>query len=71
MDRTGATVVTPQPPPPGPREPLLTCGPTTCGAAWTGCPGRARAWPWRLNQTYFRDVLLFRHGPVSDEVEFR
>jgi cation diffusion facilitator CzcD-associated flavoprotein CzcO len=71
MDRTGATVVTPQPPPPGPREPLLGLQANYIKRGIDRLPRQAASSPWRLNQNYAKDVLLFRHGPVTDAVEFR
>ena len=71
MDRTGSTVVTPVPPPPGAREPLLNLQANYIKRGLDALPRQARTRPWRLNQNYPRDVLLFRHGPVTDAVEFR
>jgi cation diffusion facilitator CzcD-associated flavoprotein CzcO len=71
MDRTGRTVVTPLPPPPGPREPLLNLQANYIKRGLDALPRQARTRPWRLNQNYAKDVLLFRHGPVTDAVEFR
>ena len=70
MDRTGSTVVTPVPPPPGPREPLLNLQANYIKRDLDALPRQARTRPWRLNQNYAKDVLLFRHGPVTDAVEF-
>jgi cation diffusion facilitator CzcD-associated flavoprotein CzcO len=71
LSRTGATVVTPVPPPPGPREPLLNLQSGYIRRGVDRLPRQGPAAPWRLNQNYARDVLLFRHGPVTDAVEFR
>ena len=71
MDRIGATVVTPQPPPPGPREPLLGLQANYIKRGIDRLPRQAASSPWRLNQNYAKDVLLFRHGSVTDAVEFR
>ena len=70
MERTGHTVVTPQSPPPGPREPLLNLRANYVKRSLDALPRQARSRPWRINQNYARDVLLFRHGPVTDAVEF-
>jgi cation diffusion facilitator CzcD-associated flavoprotein CzcO len=70
MDRTGSTVVTPLRPPPGPREPLLNLRANYIRRGLDALPRQARTRPWRLNQNYAKDVLLFRHGPVTDAVEF-
>jgi cation diffusion facilitator CzcD-associated flavoprotein CzcO len=71
LDRTGATVVTPVPPPPGPREPLLTLQSGYIKRGIGAMPRQGPGRPWRLNQNYAKDVLMFRHGPVTDAVEFR
>jgi cation diffusion facilitator CzcD-associated flavoprotein CzcO len=71
MDRTGSTVVTPAAPPPGAREPLLNLQANYIKRGLDALPRQARTRPWRLNQNYAKDVLLFRHGPVTDAVEFR
>jgi monooxygenase len=71
LDRTGSKVVTPVPPPPGPREPLLNLQAGYIRRGVDGLPRQGPASPWRLNQNYARDVLLFRHGPVTDAVQFR
>jgi cation diffusion facilitator CzcD-associated flavoprotein CzcO len=71
MDRIGATVVTPQQPPPGPREPLLDLKANYIKRGIDRLPRQARVRPWRLNQNYAKDVLMFRRGPVTDAVEFR
>ena len=33
-------------------------------------PKQGPAAPWRLYQNYPRDVLLMRHGPLTDDVRF-
>ena len=71
MDRTGSTVVTPLQPPPGPREPLLNLQANYIKRGLDALPRQARSRPWRLSQNYAKDLLLFRHGPVTDAVEFR
>ncbi|HST67115.1 MAG TPA: NAD(P)/FAD-dependent oxidoreductase [Mycobacteriales bacterium] len=70
LARTGARVVTPVPPPPGPREPLLNLESGYIRRGIDRLPRQGPGRPWRLNQNYAQDVLLFRHGPVTDEVEF-
>jgi cation diffusion facilitator CzcD-associated flavoprotein CzcO len=71
LDRTGTRVVIPRQPPPGPRAPLLNLRANYVRRDLDRLPKQGASGPWRLNQTYFRDVLLFRRGPVTDEVEFR
>jgi len=71
MERTGHTVVTPLGPPPGPREPLLNLQANYIKRSLDALPRQARSRPWRINQNYARDVLLFRHGRLTDAVEFR
>ncbi|HEY6747345.1 MAG TPA: NAD(P)/FAD-dependent oxidoreductase [Mycobacteriales bacterium] len=70
MTRTGTTVVTPVPPPPGPREPLLNLQAGYVRRGIDRMPRQGPGRPWRLNQNYAQDLLLFRHGPVTDEVVF-
>jgi monooxygenase len=70
LDRTGRTVVTPVRPPPGPREPLLTLQSGYIARGIGQMPKQGPGRPWRLNQNYAKDVLLFRRGPVTDGVEF-
>jgi monooxygenase len=70
LTRTGATVVTPVPPPPGPREPLLNLESGYIRRGIDRLPRQGPRRPWRLNQNYAQDVLLFRHGPVTDDVVF-
>jgi monooxygenase len=70
LTRTGSTVVTPVPPPPGPREPLLNLESGYIRRGIDRLPRQGPGRPWRLNQNYAKDVLLFRHGPVTDEVVF-
>jgi monooxygenase len=70
MARTGTTTVTPVPPPAGPREPLLNLEAGYIKRGIDRLPRQGPARPWRLNQNYAQDVLLFRHGPVTDEVVF-
>jgi monooxygenase len=71
MDRTGSTMITPLPSPPGPRRPLLDLQANYVKRGIDALPRQAPSRPWRLNQNYAKDVLMFRHGPVTDAVEFR
>ena len=64
-------MVTPLPPPPGPREPLLTLQANYITRGLDALPRQAGRRPWRINQNYAKDVLMFRHGRVTDAVEFR
>lgn len=71
LDRTGAKVVTPLPPPAGPLRPIIDL---TAGYVLRGVdrlPRQGPVAPWRLHQNYPRDLLALRYGPVTDAVEFR
>jgi hypothetical protein len=33
-------------------------------------PKQGQSQPWRLHQNYARDIRLFKHGPIDDEIDF-
>jgi cation diffusion facilitator CzcD-associated flavoprotein CzcO len=65
LDRHGYQVITPVSPEPGERAPLfdLTSGYVVRGAG--ALPKQSRRSPWRLYQSYPRDVLLLRYGRIA------
>jgi len=70
LDRTGARSVTPLRPSSGPLDPIIDL---TAGYVLRDVdrlPRQGPVPPWRLHQNYARDLLMFRHGPVTDGVEF-
>ncbi|MDG4809777.1 NAD(P)/FAD-dependent oxidoreductase [Micromonospora sp. WMMD1120] len=67
LDRTGAQVVTPLPPPGAERAPLIDLRSGYVLRAADALPKQGAAAPWRLYQNYARDVLLMRHGRLTDE----
>jgi monooxygenase len=71
MDEHGYQVATPREPDPSiPREPFidLTSGYVT--RSLHELPKQAARRPWRLHQSYARDVALLKRGPVGDEIDF-
>ncbi|TCC00222.1 NAD(P)/FAD-dependent oxidoreductase [Micromonospora zingiberis] len=66
LDRTGTQVATPLAPPDDRRAPLigLTSGYVRRGVA--SLPRQGHRAPWRLHQNYLRDLLLLRHGRLTD-----
>jgi cation diffusion facilitator CzcD-associated flavoprotein CzcO len=66
MDEHGYDVITPVPPEAGPRRPIidLMAGYVLRGAA--AMPKQGARVPYRLHQSYPRDVLLLRYGRIHD-----
>jgi cation diffusion facilitator CzcD-associated flavoprotein CzcO len=66
MDQHGYDVITPVPPETGGRRPIidLRAGYVRRGAA--AMPKQGARAPYRLHQSYPRDVFLLRYGPVRD-----
>jgi hypothetical protein len=66
LDERGYQAVTPIPPEPGERTPLigLMAGYVMRSAAHL--PKQGARPPWRLYQNYPRDVLLLRYGKLDD-----
>ncbi|WP_327031376.1 NAD(P)/FAD-dependent oxidoreductase [Micromonospora ureilytica] len=67
LDRTGQQVVTPLPPPDSERVPLIDLRSGYVLRAVDTLPKQGATAPWRLHQNYARDVLLMRHGRLTDE----
>lgn len=67
LDRTGQQVVTPLPPPDDGRVPLIDLRSGYVLRAVDTLPRQGAKAPWRLHQNYPRDVLLMRHGRLTDE----
>jgi cation diffusion facilitator CzcD-associated flavoprotein CzcO len=67
LDRTGQQVVTPLPPPDAERVPLIDLRSGYVLRAVDTLPKQGATTPWRLHQNYARDVLLMRHGRLTDE----
>jgi monooxygenase len=67
LDRHGHDVITPVPPSPGPRTPLIDLRSGYVKRGAHAMPKQGRRAPWRLYQSYPRDVLLLRYGRVADK----
>ncbi len=68
MDAHGYDSCTPQAPGPGvPTEPFLDLTAGYVLRAIDDLPLQGHRTPWRLNQSYPRDVRLLRRGPLEDE----
>ncbi|MGC4808845.1 flavin-containing monooxygenase [Micromonospora sp. DT233] len=66
LDATGDQVVTPLPPEAGPLVPLIDLRSGYVLRSLDALPKQGSAAPWRLHQNYARDVLLMRHGRLTD-----
>lgn len=66
LDRTGQQVVTPLPPPDGELEPIIDLTAGYVLRSVDALPKQGARAPWRLHQNYPRDVLLMRHGRLTD-----
>jgi cation diffusion facilitator CzcD-associated flavoprotein CzcO len=68
MDRGGYDFACPQPPPPGVSiEPFLDLKAGYVQRSIDQLPKQGSRWPWKLHQNYLRDVIVIRHGSVTDE----
>ncbi|MEU7589687.1 NAD(P)/FAD-dependent oxidoreductase [Micromonospora sp. NPDC049230] len=67
LDRTGQQVVTPLPPTDDERAPLIDLRSSYVLRGVDALPRQGVRAPWRLHQNYARDVLLMRHGRLTDE----
>ncbi|MFG3701079.1 flavin-containing monooxygenase [Micromonospora sp. NPDC047620] len=66
LDRTGHQVVTPLPPPDGELRPIIDLTAGYVLRSVDALPKQGDRAPWRLHQNYPRDVLLMRHGRLTD-----
>jgi cation diffusion facilitator CzcD-associated flavoprotein CzcO len=68
MDEHGYTVCAPGAPDPAqPRRPLLDLASGYVLRSLEQLPKQGGEMPWRLHQSYFRDLAMFRRGPLEDE----
>jgi monooxygenase len=71
MDRHGYAVCTPQAPDPAlPTEPFLDLKSGYVLRSIEQLPKQGPSPPWRLYQSYFRDVRLLKRGPVDNSMTF-
>jgi len=71
MDARGYKVATPRDPAPGvPREPFIDLKSGYVTRSLDQLPMQGETHPWRLHQNYARDIRLFKHGPIDDEITF-
>ncbi|MFI2665935.1 flavin-containing monooxygenase [Micromonospora carbonacea] len=66
LDATGQQVVTPLAPAGGPLEPIIDLKAGYVLRSVDALPKQGVAAPWRLHQNYVRDLLLMRHGRLTD-----
>ncbi|MGN9810093.1 flavin-containing monooxygenase [Micromonospora sp. BQ11] len=67
LDRAGQQIVTPLPPPGGELHPIIDLSAGYVLRSLDALPKQGARAPWRLHQNYTRDVLLMRHGRLTDE----
>ena len=71
MDARGYKVATPREPGPATaREPFIDLKSGYVLRALDQLPMQGEFHPWRLHQNYARDIRLFKHGPIDDEITF-
>ncbi len=71
MDARGYKVAMPRDPGPGlAREPFIDLKSGYVLRSLDQLPMQAETHPWRLHQNYARDLRLFKHGPIDDEITF-
>jgi hypothetical protein len=71
MDARGYAVCTPEPPHESvPREPFLNLQSGYVLRSVGELPKQAAERPWRLQQSYLRDIPLMRRGPLDDAMRF-
>ena len=67
LDERGYQVITPVPPEPGERVPLIGLMSGYVLRSVAALPKQGPRAPWRLHQNYPRDVLLLRYGRLADK----
>jgi monooxygenase len=71
MDAHGYKVATPRVPDLSlAREPFIDLQSGYVLRSLDQLPMQGETHPWRLHQNYARDIRLFKHGPIDDEIEF-
>jgi len=71
MDASGYRVATPREPGPGlSREPFIDLKSGYVLRSLDQLPMQSETHPWRLHQNYARDIRLFNHGPIEEEMDF-
>jgi cation diffusion facilitator CzcD-associated flavoprotein CzcO len=71
MDARGYKVATPREPGPATaREPFIDLKSGYVLRSLDQLPMQGESHPWRLHQNYARDIRLFKHGPIDDEITF-
>jgi cation diffusion facilitator CzcD-associated flavoprotein CzcO len=71
MDAHGYKVATPREPGPAvAREPFIDLKSGYVLRSLDQLPLQGTRRPWRLHQNYARDIRLFKHGPIDDEIDF-
>jgi len=71
MDANGYRVATPRDPGPAlARESFIDLKSGYVLRALDQLPQQGDRHPWRLHQNYARDIRLFNHGPIGEEMEF-
>jgi monooxygenase len=71
MDARGYKVATPREPSPATaREPFIDLKSGYVLRSLDQLPMQGESHPWRLHQNYARDLRLFKHGPIDDEIVF-
>ena len=71
MDANGYRVATPREPGPAlSREPFIDLKSGYVLRSLDQLPMQSETHPWRLHQNYARDIRLFNHGPMDEEMDF-
>ena len=71
MDARGYEVATPREPDPSvQREPFINLTSGYVLRSIDQLPKQGTQRPWTLHQNYAKDIRLFKHGPIDDEMDF-